>query len=332
MLAPDSTRTDGAGGAGARVASRPAPASRGTARAREQAIAQLAGRQRGVVHRAQLLLAGFTRAAIEHRLATGRLIRLHGSVYAVGHTALPPFGREFAALLAVGPDAVLSHRSAAAIWRLLEPWLHEPVDVTVVGRNPGRSKGIRIHRSLSLSPGDLRQRQGMRVTSPLRTLMDLAATASDHDLERAVAEAQVARLVTVDELAAGVRAASGRRGAGRLRRLLDDGDAAPTRSVAEREMRALVRRAGLPAPESNSVVAGHEVDLLWRAARLVVEVDGYAAHHTRKAFEKDRMRDAELLLAGHRVLRLTWRQLNTQPEAVVARLAAALALAPGVDG
>ena len=98
-----------------------------------------------------------------------------------------------------------------------------------------------------------------------------------------------------------------------------------TRSEAERALLALIRRAGLPRPETNVRVLGHEVDALWRTRRLVVEVDGFGVHGTRAAFERDRRRDAALVAAGHRVIRVTWRQLAQEPELLVARLAAALA-------
>jgi len=159
------------------------------------------------------------------------------------------------------------------------------------------------------------------VTTPARTLLDLPAAGPVGQLARALDEARALRLVGPAQLEA--LAASGRRGAKRLRVLLLD---APgfTRSEAERRMRALVRRARLPAPRANVRVHGHEVDLYWPDRRLVVEVDGHLTHAARSAFERDRLRDQELLARGVRVVRVTWWQLTQEPEAVAARLAATL--------
>ena len=157
------------------------------------------------------------------------------------------------------------------------------------------------------------------MTSPARTLVDLAATASTPNLERALNEARVLRLLRPGEL----DAPAGARGARRLRALLDD-TTTFTRSEAERRLVALVLKAQLPRPRTNTRVGGFEVDAHWPDHRLVVEVDGYATHAGKRAFERDRHRDAILQTAGHRVLRLTWRQLTTEPEATAARLAVLL--------
>lgn len=159
------------------------------------------------------------------------------------------------------------------------------------------------------------------MTHPLRTLLDLAAALPSPKLERAMNEAQVRRLATNVKLRASIR--PGVRGAARLRAAVD-GTPTPTRSEAERRLLTLVAAARLTRPVTNVALAGHEVDALWVEQGLVVEVDGYAAHGTRAAFERDRVRDADLALAGYTVLRTTWRQLTMEPEALVARLAAAL--------
>lgn len=266
-------------------------------------IARLASGSRGLVTRARLLDAGLTPRQIERRLASGHLHPLHRGVYAVGHTALPPFARELAALLACGPTAHLSHRTAAVAWYMLPP-APGPIHVTVSGSHRRGPVGVHLHRT---TRPDATQRDGLPLTSALRTLADLASTGSP-ELDRAVNEAIIRRLATPDE----------------LRRFTPDA-ATPTRSEAERRLLALIRRAGLPRPETNVRVSGHEVDALWKAQRLVIEVDGYAFHGSRAAFERDRARDADLLAAGYRVLRVTWRQSTEQPEAVAARLGAALA-------
>jgi very-short-patch-repair endonuclease len=293
---------------------------------RDWTIAAIAERQYGVVSRAQLLAAGIGTGAIATRIRRHRLHPLHRGVYAVGHTALPPLAREMAAVLACWPGVVVSHRSAGgAIWQLLEP-PHDVIDLTVSRTSPRRRPGLHVHRSQRLDPEDFTVVRGIPVTSPTRTLVDLAENASDRDLERAFDEASTRRLVTTASITAAVEHLPGRRGTGRLSVLLDrDAEPAFTRSEAEERLLALIRKAGLPAPEVNALVARHTVDFLWRDRRLIVEVDGYRFHSTRSAFERDRVRDAELIAAGFRVVRITWRQLTEQPLTIVARLAQALA-------
>ena len=266
----------------------------------------LAARRHGVVAAADLAAAGLGRRAIERRLAEGRLRRLHRGVFLVGPLA-GPRTREMAAVLAVGHDAAISHRSAGALWEIL-PSAGEPVHVTTTRGHPRHRPGIRVHRTRSLQ---VSLNAGLPVTTPLRTLLDLAATTSARELERAVEEAQVRRLVTRDDLE---QLPGSHRDEPSL-----------TRSEAERRLLALVRAARLPRPHTNVRVGGHEVDFLWPEQRLIVEVDGFAFHHTRAAFERDRARDRALQAGGYLVVRVTWRQLVDEPEAVVAALAAALA-------
>lgn len=294
------------------------------ARRGDHAVAAVAARQHGVVSHAQLLAAGITRRAIERRVQAGRLHRVRKRVYAVGHAAELPLAREAAALLACGPAAVLSHRSAGAIWGFaVRP---AGTDVTIVGSDCGAKPGIRVYRARRMAAVDLRRRAGLPLTAPARTLLDLAAALNDDELGRAVNEALVLRLTSERELRDVVERSRGRRGAPRLRRLLaETRGPSMTRSEAERRLLDLVRAAGLPVPETNVRLGRFEVDVLWRAERLVVEVDGYAFHGTRAAFERDRVRDAELQAAGFAVLRVTWRQLHDTPEATVASIARLLA-------
>jgi very-short-patch-repair endonuclease len=162
---------------------------------------------------------------------------------------------------------------------------------------------------------------GLRLTAPARTLLDLASVLDAQSLGRAVNEAFVSGLVTEEELWAVLDRCRGRRGAPRLRALLDDGRGPSiTRSEAERRLLELLSIAGLPRPETNVRVGRYEVDLLWRAQGIVIEVDGYAFHSTRVAFERDRIRDADLQAAGLAVVRVTWRQIADAPEATVARI------------
>jgi very-short-patch-repair endonuclease len=280
-------------------------------------IAVRAQARRGLVERAFLLDAGLTSSAITKRIAAGRLHVVHPGVYAVGHPALMPWARELAALLACGIHSALSHRTAAVLWGLLAA-LGGPVHVTRQGRRRTLT-GVVVHETGEL--GDVRLREGLRVTSPARTLLDLAA-AQSRELDRAVEQALISDLVTPAQLAAEL--SPRRPGVARLRAALQT-EPSLTRSEAERRLLALLRRAGLPRPRTNVRVGRHEVDLLWATERLVVEVDGFAFHSGRAAFERDRLRDADLQLAGYRVFRITWRELAGQPEAVVARIAGALA-------
>jgi very-short-patch-repair endonuclease len=294
---------------------------------RERAISELVGRQHGVVTRSQLRGLGFTADEIDNRLKTSRLHPLHRSVYLAGHMAALPHARELAAVLACGPAAVLSHRNAAHVWSLLPyPAQFPEVEVTVAGRNPGVKPGIRIHRVITLDPRDVTKRWRIPITTPERTLLDLAASAKSRELEQALAEAYAMRIVTSGRLEETLVRSARRPGAAALRELLaKDADPALTRSQAEQRLLEVVRKARLPQPAVNARVGRHEVDLLWRAGRLVVEVDGFRFHSSRTAFERDRARDAELQASGLRVIRVTWRQIVHEPEAIVARIAATLA-------
>lgn len=175
-----------------------------------------------------------------------------------------------------------------------------------------------LHRTGAL---EVVHRHGIPVTTPARTLLDLARTAPQRELEGAVEQAQLARFVTPTDLAAVLRPRCP--GAARLRRALE-AEPAFTRSEAEQRLLALVQRADIPGPRTNVHVGRYEVDALWEERRFVVEVDGFAFHSSRAAFERDRLRDAELQAAGYRVMRVTWRQLTERPEALTARLAVAL--------
>ncbi len=275
-----------------------------------------------MVTRAQLLALGVSRRQIERWLAIGRLIAVHRGAYLLGHRAVSPWAPEMAAVLACG-SAAISHRSAGGLWRLV-PRPARFVELTLLDSRTHGRPGIRIHRQL-LEANDLRKIKGIPVTGPACTLLDLGAILDHDDYECAAAEAWARRLVTRRELAA-VRDRRPRSpGAATLRALLElDRDPARTRSKAERRLLRLIRASGLPEPETNVNVGPHEVDVLWRAQRLVVEFDSWTFHSSRSAFERDRRKDAELLASGYRVLRVTWRRLTHEPESVIALLERAL--------
>ena len=268
---------------------------------------------------AQLRAAGATRNAVAHRVASGLLTRLHRGVYRLGptHTTLTS---PMAAVLACGPTAVLSHHAAAALHGI-RPARPGAIDVTVTRGHPGSRPGIRVHRGRL----DRTVVNGIPVTTVPRTLLDLAAALPERELDRAIEEAQIRRKLDLASLTDAVHEGRGHRGARALRAAAAKAtEPQLTRSEAERRLVELIRRAELPRPNTNARLGGYEVDALWPAERLVVEVDGFAFHGGREAFERDRRKDAELLGAGYRVLRVTWRQIAHAPEAVVARLALAL--------
>jgi predicted transcriptional regulator of viral defense system len=283
----------------------------------DRAIAQLAERQHGVVARRQLEAIGLGRGAVAHRVSAGRLHRVHRGVYAVGHTVLTVNGRRMAAVLAAGPGAVLSHASAAALWEI-RPTAAARIDVSVRGAGGrGKRRGLRIHRTPTLRDDEITQHHAIRVTTPARTLFDLASTLSRRSLERALDEAEIRELYDLTSLDALARAHAGERGARALAHALaEDGEPMLTDSELEERMLALCDDHGLERPTPRAWVAGLRVDFLFAASRLVVETDGYRYHRTRRAFERDRERDAILARAGYRTLRFTHRQLTKRPAEV----------------
>jgi very-short-patch-repair endonuclease len=283
-------------------------------------IARVAARQHGVVTYEQLLASGLGPGAIKRRVAARRLQQLWRGVYAFGHQELRPEGRLTAAVLACGPGAVLSHRSAAALWELLPPW-EGPVEVTVATK-AGRQqrRGIRLHCCRRLDPKDLTTKNGIPITTPAKTLVDLNAVVRDRLLERAYEQAQVRRLLPPGAVEEALERAVGRRTRA-LRRLIaiERRTSTVTRSELEERFLALIRRGGLAEPEVNARLAGYEVDFLWRAERRVIEVDGFAYHSTREAASRDRRKDDDLEAAGFGVTRFTADQVLHDPEDTLAR-------------
>ena len=298
----------------------------------DDAIFALAARQHGAVTRSQLLAAGLARGMVASRLESGRLRPLHRGVYLLGSLTgplEPERARAMAAVLACGSGTVLSHRSAAWLWGVLpRPGPAAPVDVTVPNRARTRRPGIRARRSADLPARDTTRLEGVPVTTPARTLRDLSLVVGARDLDRAAARFERRGLIGSTEMRALPARHRGRPGAGLLRAALSCGDGmALTRSAAEERFLEIVRRGRLPRPRTNVVVQGHEVDFLWPGEKLVVEVDGFAFHASRRSFEADRRRDAELAAAGMRVVRVTWRQIVEENHATLARVAQALARA-----
>jgi very-short-patch-repair endonuclease len=286
----------------------------------------LAMRQRGLVTAEQLRTVGVNDRTIRRWLRSGRLHRLRRGVYLVGHSVAPEGAAEMAAVLACGAGSVISHQSAARLFELraFVRW-DEAIVVTLVGRcDPGRKAGIRVHRVLSLDRRDIRVLEGIPVTAPARTLLDLAGVLPFHELERSFADARARGLVRSRDLRTVIERYPRRPGSKSLRRLLElDSRGGPSRSEAERKMRRLVSRAELPSPQMNMRVAGVEVDFVWRKHRVIVEVDGFAYHSGRDAYENDRDRDARVVAAGYPVTRVTWRPHSSRAAAVAGRIGGA---------
>ncbi|HET8754369.1 MAG TPA: type IV toxin-antitoxin system AbiEi family antitoxin domain-containing protein [Solirubrobacteraceae bacterium] len=259
-------------------------------------IRRLAADQHGIVSRAQLLNAGVGPDTIKHWIKTGRLIRLHHGVYALGHLPPSPHARTMAAVLACGRGAVLSYRSAAQLWGLIR--YTGPIEITAPTKRT--RPGLIVHRS-PLTDNDVTTHWGIPTTTAARTLTDLAHTLDPASLTRAVNVARLNRHLVLDDLP---------------RRLRKDQTPRPTRSAFEDAFRTFCTRHRLPQPEINAIVAGYEVDAYWPARRLVAELDGEAFHND---FEADRAKDADLLEAGLRVVRVTWHRLTTQPRREAAR-------------
>jgi very-short-patch-repair endonuclease len=287
----------------------------------EPRVMALAGRQHGIVSWPQLARAGVSARWVDHRVARGWLRRVHRGVYIVGPLESER-SRLMAATLAVGPRALVSHYPAAVLWDL-RPARDGSIDVTVPRKIRSRP-GIRIHNA-TVHPQDISRRHGIPVTSAARTMLDLAATEPTAELDGALNEAGLQRRISPHSLNEQFSRYPRHRGTAALRNATEN-EPHLTRSDAEILARDLIRKAQLPAPQSNVRIEGHEVDLVWPEHKLIVEIDSWAFHSMRSSFEGDRRRDQRLVTAGWRVIRITARQLTHEPELVVATLTRALAL------
>jgi hypothetical protein len=290
----------------------------------DRRIGALAAEQYGVVARRQLSELGLTPQHIAYRIEIGRLIRISRGVYAVGHPRLTREGRWMGAVLTCGPRAVLSHADAAAHWELL-PARGVRIDVTTPlrsGRQPDRRR-IRLHRSGTLAGDEVTVRDAIPVTTPARTLLDLASALRTRALEDAIAQAD--RLERFDLVAVRrvLDAHPRQHGAPALRQLLDrlaGSGPADMRSPLEVAMLQLCDDHGLPAPQANVVIRGFLVDFHWPGTDLIVETDSLRYHRMPTVFESDRDRDQVLMLAGYRVARFTDNQITRQRAKSATRL------------
>jgi very-short-patch-repair endonuclease len=303
------------------------PVIPGQRRPRDVVLAALADRQQGVVAHRQMIALGYTRHAIQDRIDAGRLYVVHRGVYAVRRRKLTPRGRWMAAVLACGPDAVLSHRDAVALHGLRRSGSRAAIHVTAPGRSKRPRQGIVVHNVRHLYPEDRTILDGIPVTSVHRALLDYAETASPHELRWAFESYDRQDLLDMRKLDAVIARNPGRHGIKPLLALTAAyrGPAPETRSNNERRLLAALREAGVPEPSVNvAVVDGIVVDFFWVSQRLVVEVDSYLYHHTPADRAEDRRKQRVLRAAGCEVLRVPDTDIRDTPAAAVADIVAAL--------
>jgi predicted transcriptional regulator of viral defense system len=284
---------------------------------RERGLAALAERQHGVLSHGQVVAAGLGPRTIRRRVEAGRLHPLHRGVYAFGRERTTRRGRWMAAVLACGEGALLSHRSAAALWGLMRS-REDQVEVSASSRH--ERPDIAVHEG-GICRDERTIVERIPVTSVARTLFDVAEVVDDRQLELAFEEADRLGQLEMRQLEAVCARGVGRRALRPIRRLIDAASLpTTTRSPLEERIIALCREHGLPLPQTNCTVLDCEVDAYWPRERLVVEADGWAFHRHRAAFERDRARDAAMQAAGYRVVRLTHRRLEQEPVTVAAEL------------
>lgn len=259
-----------------------------------------------------------TSRQIQHRIGIGRLIPVYNGVYAVGHRPTRPEARAAGALLACGPRSALSHRSAATAWGIWRRW-REPFELTAaVNRRP---RGLLIHQSHTLLVRDVKVRDGLRVTSAARTLVDLAPRLTERRLTRALNDLRLWKVVdpgAVDDALARNR---NHRGRAALVRLIAEAQEEPTRSQLEDAFQKVIRSEQLSVPEINVHVGPYRVDALFGDRALVVELDGWATHKTWAAFQRDRRQDQDILADyGIPTVRLTYFETTREPHDTAERL------------
>lgn len=284
---------------------------------RERQIAELSQQQHGVLSRDQLLAAGLGVRTIRRRVEAGRLHLLHRGVYAFGDGRVDKRGRWMAAVLACGEGALLSHRSAAALWGLARA---RGLVIDVSSPRGRVRSGIVTHEG-AVSGADRAVVDGIPVTTVARTLFDYAEVVDERQLDRAFEEADRLGILEMQALEAVCDRGHGRRALRPVRRLIEEARAPqPTRSPLEDRVLELCRDYDLPMPSTNVEILGSESDAFWPQSRLVIEADSWEFHRHRAAFERDRARDAALQVADYRVVRLTHRRLDREPQVVASEL------------
>lgn len=296
-----------------------APMGDRRSQARSAGAWSLTRQQHGVITRQQLLALGFSTKAIKHRLDTRRLHPIDRGIYAVGRAELTREGRWMAAVLVCGDGAVLSHRSAAALWNIGTEWRGQ-IDVSVRRRSGAMRKGICVHRRPSLSDRDLTTYKGIPVTGPVRTVIDNATELSARAVERMINEADKRDLIDPDSLRAALDGYAGEPGVRPLRALLDRDTFRLSDTELEVRFRSIAEEAGLPPPLTKQHLNGFEVDFYWPGLGLVVETDGLRYHRTPSTQSRDALRDQTHTAAGMTTLRFTHHQVKYEPDHVRAIL------------
>jgi very-short-patch-repair endonuclease len=296
----------------------------------DERVARIAARQHGLVSHRQLAAVGLSPNAVAGRVRKGQLLRIHRGVYAVGHMQRTSEARWMAAVMACGPEAVLSHLDAAALWRIYDG-AGARVHVTRRTKAGQSASNVRVHRARTLDPADVTVKAGIPVTTVARTLVDLGDVLGRDRILRAIREAEYLRLLDLDSLTAAVGRAHGRRRLRLIRHALADHRPGQiVRGELEHRFLELVRSADLPEPETNIRVRTprrtYTVDCLWPAQRVAVELDGRGAHERTMAFESDRRRDSALNAIGLRPVRYTWYRVTNEAGEVIAELVATLEL------
>ena len=279
-----------------------------------------------MIGHSQLRALGLGPTSIQRRVRAGRLHAEYRGVFAVGHRKRGAAALWWAAVLAYRPDGVLSHAAAAAAWDLRRA-AARTVDITVRLGGRAQRPGIRLHRSRVLNPDEVTDLDGLPITTPARTLLDLAATGlRGRPLEAALDRAELLRLLDFAELHRLLARHAKRRGSPALSATLSRYTAGTveTRSVLEELVLELCDDHGLPRPKVNCSIEGNVRDFYWPRSRLVVEADSYAWHRSPSALNDDRERDVRLALAGFRTLRFTWEQVTQRREYVEQALLRAL--------
>jgi predicted transcriptional regulator of viral defense system len=301
-------------------------------------VGRLAVAQNGVVTREQLEGLGLDDQAIAKRVARGRLHRIHQRVYSLTPGVMTERGTFMAAVLACGPEAVLSHRAAAYLWGMVETW-EEPIDVTAPNRRGRSPDGVAAHRDGSLQPIDKTGLHSIPCTSVARTLLDFSAVAPEWQVRKAVAEAEVLRILDKPRLRALLKRSRRRRGVARLRLILDTihPQTKRTRSELERLFLEMCARKAVPEPEVNVWLPApdgkrYQADFLWRDSNRILEADSRRFHDTDSSFLSDRKRQQQLELAGWRVSRCTWEEVEQEPRRLALTVQGLLAPGPGLMG
>jgi predicted transcriptional regulator of viral defense system len=302
---------------------------------RDGEIARICHVQHGLVTLRQLEEQGLTVQAVHERLLAGRLHRIHQGVYSLTPGVMTERGKFMAAVLACGPDAVLSHRSAAYLWGLIDKW-EEPLDVTAPNRRGRSPDGVAAHRDGSVQPIDKTTLYGVPCTGVARTLLDFAAVAPDWEVRKAVAQAEILRILDKAKLRALLKRSRRRRGVARLRLILDTihPQTKRTRSELERLFLEMCAKRPVPDPEVNVWLSApngrrYQADFLWREKKLIIEADSRRFHDTDSSFVSDRKRQQQLELAGWRVSRCTWEEVEHEPRRLALTIQGLLAQKQG---